>query len=147
MQRNLKVGMVTLAVVLLLGVLGAGAAFAQAPTPSPSTGTTTSTKTDWQSVLLGKVANILGVDQQRLADAVKQANKEVQNEQIDQAVKDGRITQAYADWLKQRPDDGSLGFGLGGPGRGGFGHGFGGGHIGGLPGGTGQGQATPAPTP
>jgi hypothetical protein len=112
MPKNLKVLSLALGVVLLLGVLGAGAAFAQTPTAT--------TATDWQSVFLGKVATILGVDQQRLTDAMKQARGEVENERIDAAVAAGRMSQEYANWLKQRPDDGGHRFG-----RGDFGFGFG----------------------
>lgn len=136
MKRSAKIATLTLGMLLVLGLLGAGAVFAQTPTPS------TTTATDWQSVFLGKVATILGVDQQKLADAMTQAAKETRNEQIDQAVRDGRMSQEYGNWLKQRPDDGSLGI---------KGFGFGrGGHFDLRLGGRGFGKMPPAqatPTP
>ena len=139
MSKRVKVLSLTLGVVLLLGVLGAGVAFAQTPTPDTA-------NTDWQSVFLGKVASILGVDQQALADAMKQAAKEVRNEQIDAAVAAGRMSQEYADWLKQRPDNGGPGLRGTEFGRGFF-HGakFGfrmGGRFGGVP----PAGATPVPS-
>lgn len=146
MRKNVKVVSLVLGVLLLLGIAGAGAVFAQTPTPS------TTTATDWQSVFLGKVASALGVDQQRLTTVMQQAAKETRNQQIDEAVAAGRLTQAYGDWLKQRPDDGKLGlhfdFGRGGfhggkmGGRGG--PGMGPGALG--PGGMASAQAAPGAT-
>ncbi len=103
MSRNVKVLSLALGVVLLLGALGVGAVFAADPPTSPPS------PADQQKALLGKVAKILGIDEQKVTDAFKQAIKETHNEQIDKALADGRITKEMADWLKQRPDDGPLG--------------------------------------
>lgn len=139
MRKSAKVLALTLGVLVLLGVVGAGAALAQTPTPA-------NTATDWQSVFLGKVATILGVDEQQLANAMQQASKEVENERIDQAVQDGRMTQEYADWLKQRPDDGNLGIHGFGFGRRDFHGGKFGGRMGGPGGGMPGTQTIPTPT-
>lgn len=139
MQKSMKIVSLTLGVLLLLGIVGAGAVFAQTPTPS------TTTATDWQSVFLGKVAAALGVDQARLTTAMQQAAKETRNQQIDEAVAAGRMSQEYGNWLKQRPDDGSLGTKGFGFERGGHG-----GKLGGRGGGLGvtpRAQATPSATP
>ena len=124
MRLSVKIVSLTLGVLLMLGIVGAGAAFAQ--TPTPASGTTAAT--DWQSVFLGKVATILGVDQAKLTSAMQQAAKETRNQQIDEAVAAGRITQDYGNWLKARPDDGRLDLGIG-FGRGDLG-GKRGGHLG-----------------
>ncbi len=129
MRKSLKVLSVTLGIAILVGVLGVGAVLAADPTPTP---TTTTTKTDYQQLFLSKLAQILGIDEQRLTDAMTQARKDTENQMIDDAVKAGRMSQEYADWLKQRPStdgkDFGFGFGLRGFGFGGRGHGFFGGH-------------------
>jgi len=64
--------------------------------------------------LFSRVSQILGIDNTKLTDAVKQAS----NEQIDQMVKDGKITQSQADKMKQHIAQGNLkgiGNGFGGP--------------------------------
>ncbi|MHB1417329.1 MAG: hypothetical protein ACYC1C_18940 [Chloroflexota bacterium] len=137
MRSKVKVLALALGVMMVLGVVGAGVAFAQTPTP----GTDTNTQTDWQSVYLSKVASILGIDQQKLTDAMTQARQDVQNQQIDAAVGAGKISQDYGNWLKQRPA-------TGGPERGDFGLGFDfhhgkGGHIGGFNGENPQATQTP----
>lgn len=113
-----------LAIALIVGAFGATGAFAQDPPGTQKT------------ALLSRVATILGIDEQRLTDAFTQAAKELHNEQIDQAVADGRITQEYANWLKARPDNGPMGPGFGRGGHGGFG-----GRFGGMP------RLAPAPAP
>jgi hypothetical protein len=110
MCKSVKILSVTLGVLLLLGILGAGAAFAQTPAPT--------TATDWHSAFLGKVAKILGVEEQKLTDAFTQARSET----IDEAVKDGQMTQEQADWMQQRIEQaqqGGFGPGVGGPMHGG----------------------------
>jgi len=101
---------------LLLG--GVGVVLAQTPTPSTGTGTT----------FLDRVAQKLGITTPRLQDAIKSAG----SDQLDEAVKNGTMTQQQADALRQRlntqTDNGNFGFG---PGKGkgfgmdgGFGFGF-----------------------
>lgn len=130
-----------LGAVLLLGVVAVGAAFAADP---PATAPTT--PTDYYNVFTGKVAKILGVDQQKLTDATTQAR----NETFDQMVKDGAITADQAKFMKDRmaqfgANGGPMGF------RGGaMGGGKWGGRFGGTSGTTPWGTppwATPAPAP
>jgi len=100
MKNHWKVLSLAVGVVLLLGVLGAGAVLAQDP-PTP---------TDFHAAFLSRVAQILGVPEQSVIDAVNQAHTET----LDQAVADGLITQEQADWMKQHQQAG------GGIGPGGF---------------------------
>jgi hypothetical protein len=95
-----------LAAVLLFGAT-AGITFAQSGTDRP----------DPNKDILARVAQILGIDQQKLTDAYKQAKSEVKaqnppktrntDEFLAALVKDGKITQAQADqykaWKAQKP--------------------------------------------
>ena len=108
MSKGFKLLLVGLAVAVLVGAVGVGAVLAADPPTSTST-----TPADFQKAFIAKVAQILGVDQQKLTDAIKQAAKETRNEMIDKAVAEGRITQEWGNWLKQRPDNGGLGLGFG----------------------------------
>ncbi|MDP2920069.1 MAG: hypothetical protein Q8O43_07630 [Dehalococcoidia bacterium] len=88
--------------------------------------------------LLARVAAILGIDQAKVEDAFKQAQKEMQSEALDNFLKNmvaqGRLTQEQADqykaWQNARPNlpaefgfGGPMGRGRGGfQGKGGFGH-------------------------
>ena len=118
MSNKIKAMLAGAAIVLVLGVLGVGAVSAANPPGNP---------TDYQSALLGKVATILGIDQQKVTDAFNQAAKDLRNQQIDDAVAAGRITQEYGNWLKQMPGNVPFGHGFG-PGM----HGPGG-RFGGMP--------------
>jgi len=122
MRKSLKALSLVLGVTLLLAALGVGAVLAADPTPTP---TAPSTPAGYQQLFLSKVAEILGIDEQKLTDAIAQAQKETRNQMIDDAVKEGRITQEYADWLKQMPtqDGFKFGFGMWGGRRGGWMHG------------------------
>jgi len=83
-----------------------------------------------------RVAAILGVDEAKVQDAMKQAGKQMQDEamqkKLDNMVAQGRITQEQADqmkkWYQSRPDVLSPGGPMGGFGGRGFhrGHMFGG---------------------
>ncbi len=64
------------------------------------------------------------VDAQTVTNAVAAARKDAISKAIEQAVTDGRITRAQADWLEQGLSQGWLGRGFGG-----FGHGFGPGRL------------------
>lgn len=94
---------VVLAVLILVTGILAGAAYAQTPTP---------TDADSGKTLLGRVAAILGIEQQEVEDAFAQARKEMRSEaqkaRLDKLVEQGRITQEQADdyqtWLESRPD-------------------------------------------
>jgi hypothetical protein len=64
------------------------------------------------SEMFTRVAQILGIDQQKLSDAFKQAGTELAQKRMDDMfakwVTDGKLTQAQADqyktWLKDRPE-------------------------------------------
>jgi hypothetical protein len=89
------------ATVLLVGGIG-GVALAQTGSTGDSSGKT----------LLARVAEILGIDQQKVEDAFAQAQTEMQNEALDNYLKNlvdqGKITQEQADqykaWVQARPD-------------------------------------------
>jgi len=131
MSRFLKLRgrrLIALATLVLVLVVGGGVALAA------STGST-----PVASSFFDDVAKHLGISTQTLADATKAAAID----QIDAALKAGRITQAQADALKARVQSSTspfFGFGLGrlggGPGgaghTGGFGFGFGASIRGGL---------------
>ncbi|MBI2908007.1 MAG: hypothetical protein HYX92_10170 [Chloroflexi bacterium] len=91
MRESLKVLSIAVGTLALLGLIGAGVVLAADPTPTP-------TGTSFQNVLLGKVAKILGIDKQKLTDAFTQAWKEL----LDEAVRNGQMTQQQADWIMQR---------------------------------------------
>ncbi len=65
-----------------------------------------------QDTLLARVAEILGIDQQKLADAFKQARQEQQKKMLDEwlkkLVEKGVLTEeqakAYRDWIEARPE-------------------------------------------
>lgn len=117
----------TLGAGLLLGTSAVGAAFAADPSAT--------TPTDYYNVFTGKVAQVAGVDQQKLADATTQAR----NDTIDQMVKDGVITADWANIMKERAAlVGTSGF-YGGPMHGGM--------WGGRFGGPWLGTTTPVPAP
>ena len=91
------------ATVAGLAVAGGGAAIAGSQTDSPT------------SSFLDSVAKHLGISSERLEDATKAAAVD----QVEQALKDGRITQEQADELKARIESGDFP-GLIGPGLFGF---------------------------
>ncbi|MBI5284380.1 MAG: hypothetical protein HY874_04720 [Chloroflexi bacterium] len=98
----MKKWIIAVAAVAAVAAIGTGAVMAQ--TPGADAGTT----------FMDRVAQKLGIDTPKLQDAVKGAR----SDEIDDAVKNGDLTQQQADNLKQRldamPDSG--GFGLhGGP--------------------------------
>jgi len=117
LRTHWKLLSLVLAAIVLVVALGVGAAFA-APAAQ-----ITSPATDYHQVFLAKLAQILGVDQQKLETAMTQA----QSQTLDQAVNDGRLSQQQADFMKQHPQQAQQGgapFGPGfgpGPMHGGFG--------------------------
>ena len=91
---------------------------------------------DSSKTFAGRVAEILGLEDDTVADAMKQAKEDMRDEAIkaklDALVEDGKMTQedadAYLEWLESRPDvDFGGGFGRGSHGKRGFGkkHGWG----------------------
>jgi len=168
--------------VLMIAALGVSSAFAQTPTPPAITTTpqahggfgrgmcgqagldaaakalkmTTAELTAqlWGGQTLSGLAEKAGVDIATVQSAVQAACQQAQIEAINQAVTDGKITQANADWLIEGIQKGYIGGGKGGfgmgfgmemGGRGGRGHhGFGGF---GAPNGTAPNGTTPNTTP
>lgn len=108
MKRKTVLIIAVLAAVLLAGSIG-GIALAQ-------TGVTDNATTTTGKTLLGRVAAILGIDQQKLENAVAQARDEQQAAALDsylaKLVEKGTITQAQADqykqWWQSRPDTSAL---------------------------------------
>jgi hypothetical protein len=100
---------VAIGAVAALAVAGGGVAYAAA------------TATDQRDAVLRDAAQRLNVSPDQLRAALQGAF----GDQLDQAVKDGRLTQQQADRIKQRIRDGGVPLGgpLGGPGGPGFGHG------------------------
>jgi hypothetical protein len=88
------------------------AAVEAAPSPSPSP----SGSTNYAQVFVDKLAGILHLTPAQTQDALKQAELQT----VDQALKDGKITQQQADAMKARINAGQgPGFGFGGFGHGG----------------------------
>lgn len=106
-----------LVILGLAGVVTAlvvgGTAFAQTPTPSPNQ----QAKTSNGEFFLDRLAAALGTTRDKLNGAFTQAR----NETVDQAVKDGRLTQEQADRIKSQQGTAPFGFGFGVLGRGGKG--------------------------
>ena len=106
MSKKLKIIVAVAAGVVVLAVGGAAIVMA-----AGSTTTTTTTSETPSNTLFAKAAAILGVTEQQLTDAFKQANTQAESDRIDQqlaqAVTKGTITQAESDaikaWLAQKP--------------------------------------------
>lgn len=106
--------------LVILGLVGAvaaavvaGTAFAQTPTPTPG-----QSGTNYQQFFENQLASALGITTDKLTSAFTTAR----NATVDQAVKDGKLTQQQADSIKSKPATGpGLGFGFGHFGH--FGHG------------------------
>ena len=125
-KRNMLLVFLT-AALLALGITG-GAIFAQEAGADDD-----STKKGMAS----RVAAILGLGEQEVEDAFKQAGREMRDERFEnrmvRLVDNGQITEDEAveavDWYQSRPEDigpGRRGFGMKGRGHQRFGSGFGG---------------------
>jgi hypothetical protein len=86
-----------LGAVTLAGGLAVGTAFAADPTPTPNQNVQT---------FISKLAQKLG----KTDAEVKTAITQTESETIDQAVKDGKLTQAQADQMKKRMGSGIMPF-------------------------------------
>ena len=88
MLKRYKVLLITLGVVLLLGVLGIGVALAADPqrTPMPARIIRSSSASS---------RRYLGLEEQQVGQAMVQA----QNELLDEAVNEGRLTKERAEWI------------------------------------------------
>lgn len=135
--------------LLAFALIGPNAALAD-PSPSPSSSSSAApgyggpgrTEADWEArrkELAGKLAKELGVDESKVQAALDKILTEEQAEwkterlaalktRLDQAVKDGKLTQAEADAIYKAAENGVVpggGFGpggFGGPGGGPRGH-------------------------
>jgi hypothetical protein len=98
---------VVFAVIAAVVLVGCAAGVALAQTNSPP-------KPDPAKTLMGRVAAILGIDQQQLQSAFDQANRDMENEALDNRLKglvdQGKMTQQQADqykkWWQDRPSPG-----------------------------------------
>ena len=91
---------------------------------------------------LDDIATAKGVDVQKVQDAANAARLAEQKAAIEQAVKDGTITQEQADWMLQGIAQGWMPMGRGGHGRGMGGRGF----FGGTPPSSTTPSVTPSPS-
>lgn len=125
-KRNMLLVLFT-AVLLTLGITG-GAVFAQEAGADEDGA---------RQSMASRVAAILGLGEQEVEDAFKQAGREMQDERfenrMDRLVAKGQITEDEAveavDWYQSRPEDigpGRKGFGMKGRGHQRFGSGSGG---------------------
>jgi hypothetical protein len=100
------------ALVLVGGTVGVVAAQAKSGDDSQTGVTRASDNASQPKTLLARVASILGIDQQKVGDAVVQARTEMRDEALDNYLKNlvdqGKITQEQADqykaWVKSKPD-------------------------------------------
>ena len=98
-KKKFIISLVVIAIAVFASI--GGIAFAQ--------GSGTDSQSD---SLLGKVASILGIDQQKVEDAFTQAQQEMQQERQDQMLQNlvdqGILTEdqatQYKDWLNSKPD-------------------------------------------
>jgi hypothetical protein len=123
MRGKRKLALIGTAVVLGLAVLGLGistAVVAASNDTSQQTGTTsvvtasdtTDNETSQFDTFVSKVADKLGLEEDTVATAMKEARQEMMDEalaeRLQEAVDEGRITQEQADqiseWMKSRPE-------------------------------------------
>ena len=105
---------VVLAVVILIGAT-AGVVFAQTGASKTPVAQVTSAVAGFSENLTARIAKILGIDQQKLDAAIKQANTDLQNQRLDdylnQLVQSGKITKdqanQYKTWLNSNPNAGA----------------------------------------
>lgn len=122
-QRLLRIaGVAGIGPVALAGVVGSGLFIAHANQDSGAAGGSTTAQQTMPSPMdeyIKKLAANLGIDEQKLRDALKATSLQ----EIDAAVAAGKLTQAQADRIKEAINSGKImmGGGFGGP------HGHGGG--------------------
>ena len=172
-KKSILIGGLLVA-LLVIGVIGATSVYAQGPTTTPTTPPAngdvpgdrhgrglgqpeldaaakalTMTSADLSAALqsgktLEQLAQAANVDIQTAKDAIQAAHVAEMRSSIQQAVTDGIITQANADWLLEGLDKGYIGV----PGAFGLGFGHGGPHGPGGPGfGPGKNNQTPPTQP
>lgn len=108
---------------MLATVAGGSVVLAQTATETPSA-TETPAETPLKK-FSSRVAEILGIEQSKVEDAMQQAGREMADEKVEQRlqrmVEAGRLTQEQADeylaWFRERPQDIPGFLGMGGPGH------------------------------
>ncbi len=103
MSKRMKFLVAVLVAILLLTVGGTAMVMAEEPTPTPEPS---------NNGLLARVAEKLGVSQEELSNAFRQARQEMREEAftgfLDKAVEEGRLTEEEADeikeWWEQKPE-------------------------------------------
>ena len=128
MSKKVKVIVSVLIAVALLTVGGVTTVLAQSDgaTPTPEPSTTASVATANTTSLLARVAEKLGITEEELTNAIKQARQEMRDEAfirwLDKAVEKGLIDEdeakAIKEWWEQRPavlDSGSFPGAFGAP--------------------------------
>ncbi len=107
MRKYLKLGMIALvAVAVLATVVGTTIAFAGSPDEDANA------DSGPRQVFISKVANILGLEEDQVADAFGQARQEMfqeaQEQRLQKAIDDGLITEEEAtqirEWWQDRPE-------------------------------------------
>ena len=106
---------VIIAVILVLGVAGGVVAAKNSDNTPPTTANAApaAIEANPDDTLIGKVAEILGIEEATLREAFNQARNEIREERLDaylsKLVADNKITQEQADafkaWLESKPDD------------------------------------------
>ncbi|MDO8578100.1 MAG: hypothetical protein Q7R50_02850 [Dehalococcoidales bacterium] len=144
MWRNKKMVLIAVMAAILLAAGISGAVYAKAGGTAAGNEVLNQAAnvTSSNDTLMARAAKILGIDQQKLQDAIKQARGDMQNEKLDKYLQNlidqGKITQAqadkfkawwqsrptsaqttiqqYKDWMQARPTDVPLPRGFAGPG-------------------------------
>jgi len=106
MRKYMKFGLIALVAIIALGVGITAIAFAESPE-----GEVTENGGPGQ-IFIGKLADILGLDEGEVADAVQQARQEMreemQQQRLQTALEEGLITEAEAkqirEWWDSRPE-------------------------------------------
>ena len=123
MRGKRKLALIGTAVVLGLAIVGLGISTAVvaasgdntqqgSATSVVSASDSTDNETSPHDIYVGKVAEKLGLDEDTVATAMKEARQEMMDEalaeRLQEAVDEGRITQEQADqiseWMKSRPE-------------------------------------------
>ncbi len=112
-MRILKNKKLIIGLAIALIVLGASIGGAVMAQGTSTTTPTTSTASNSGKTLMARVAAKLGIDESKLQTAFKDAQKEIQAEELDRRLSElvaaGKITQKQADdykaWFNSRPDD------------------------------------------
>jgi len=106
MRKYMKFGLIAIVALTALSVGITAIAFAESPEGEVGS------DTGPRQIFLSKVADILGLDEEQVADAFKQARQEMREERQEQrlqnAIDEGLITEAEANqirgWWDSRPE-------------------------------------------